>query len=386
MKFLPLVLRNLLRKKIRTLFTVLSILVAFVLFGYLSAINMSFSLGVDVTGADRLLTIHKVSLIRALPLSHLQRLRTIPGVAQATHATWFGGKYQDEFEGRFAIMPVVPEEYLELYPEFLVPEEQKKAWLENRTGVMVGRKTADDFGWKLGDRVPIQGTIFRKADGSSTWEFTVEAIYEPAQAGVDDTQFLMHYDYFNEAREEFTRDLLGWFIVRIDDPENAKAIADRIDATFANSAYETETSTEKAFMQGFATQIGNIGKILRAVMSAVFFTILLVAGNTMAQSVRERTSELAVLKTLGFTDGKVLSLVLLESLALATIGGTLGLGIGWLLVLQGDPTGGALQFFFFPPRDLVLGATLAVALGLVSGVLPAIHAMRLRIVDALRRA
>lgn len=385
MKFLPLIWKNMMRKKVRTLFTVLSILVAFVLFGYLAAIRLAFSLGVDVTGADRLLVIHKVSLIRPLPLAHLNRIRSVDGVVEATHASWFGGKYQDQFEGRFAILPVVPEEFLQLYPEFVVPEDQKTAWLANRTGVLVGRKTVDDFGWEIGDRVPIQGTIFHKADGSDVWEFTVEGIYDGAQRGVDNTQFLLHWEYFNEARDQ-GEDQVGWFIVRVDDPENAKAVADRIDAGFANSTYETETSTEKAFMQGFAKQIGNIGKILTAVLTAVFFTILLVTGNTMAQSVRERTSEMAVLKTLGFTDTRVLLLVMAESLALAVLGAGLGLGLGWLMVQSGDPTGGGLPIFFIPPKDLLLGAGLALVLGFVSGVLPAVQAMRLRIVDALRRA
>ena len=385
MRLAHLVWRNLMRKRTRTIFTVLSILVAFVLFAYLGAIRLAFSLGVDVTGADRLLVIHRVSLIRPLPLAHLNRIRSVPGVVDVTHATWFGGKYQDEFEGRFAILPVVPEEFLQLYPEYVVPEEQKKAWLANRTGVLVGRKTADDFGWEIGDRVPIQGTIFHKADGSTVWEFTVEGFYEGDRGGVDNTQFLLHWEYFNEARDQ-GEDLVGWFIVRVDDPENSKAVADRIDAGFANSAYETETSTEKAFMQGFAKQIGNIGKILTSVLTAVFFTILLVTGNTMAQSVRDRTSELAVLKTLGFTDARVLLLVLAESFALATLGGGLGLGLGWLMVQAGDPTNGGLPIFFLPAKDLWLGAGMALALGFVSGLLPAVQAMRLRIVDALRRA
>jgi len=384
-KFLPLIWKNMMRKKVRTLFTVLSIVIAFVLFGYLGAIRQAFSLGVDLTGADRLLVIHRVSLIRPLPLSYLNRIRSMPGVVDVTHATWFGGKYQDQFEGRFAILPVEPEEFLRLYPEYVVAEDQKAAWIANRTGVLVGRKTADDFGWEIGDRVPIQGTIFHKADGSTVWEFTVEGFYEGVQSGVDDTQFLLHWTYFNEARDQ-GEDLIGWFIVRVDDPENAKAVADRIDASFANSAYETKTSTEKAFMQGFAKQIGNIGKILTSVLTAVFFTILLVTGNTMAQSVRERTSELAVLKTLGFTDTRVLMLVLAESFTMAALGGGLGLVVGWLMVQAGDPTGGGLPIFFVPMRDLVLGAGLALFLGFVSGLLPAVQAMRLRIVDALRRA
>ncbi len=387
MRFAYLVWRSLLRKKARTLFTVLSILVAFVLFAYLGAIRLAFSLGVDVTGQDRLLTIHKVSLIQPLPIAHLGRIEATKGVTAATHATWFGGKYQDEYEGRFGIFPVDPTSWMRMYPEYLLPEERMRAWLANRTGAVVGRKTADDFGWKVGDRIPIQATIFFKADGSGVWEFDLEGIYEGDKSGVDETLFFIHYDYFNEARSERIRDLVGWFVVRIDDPEQAKAIADRIDSNFANSPFETETTTEKAFVQSFASQIGDIGAILRWVLTAVFFTILLVAGNTMAQSVRERTGELAVLKTLGFSDRLVLALVLAESLGLAALGGAIGLLVGWLMVqLGGDPTGGGLPIFHVPPRDLALGAGLALVLGLATGTLPALRAMRLRIVDALRRA
>lgn len=384
MKYVPLIWSNLLRKKARTLFTMLSILVAFVLFSLLAAINLAFSLGVDVAGKDRLLVIHKVSLILPLPVSYQARLEAMPHVVGVAHATWFGGKYQDK-ENRFPIMPVEPERFLGLYPEFVLPEEQREAWIADRTGAVVGRKTAERYGFKLGDRVPIQGTIFPKADGSATWEFTIDGIYHGRESGVDETQFFFHYDYLNEARA-FDKDQVGWYIVRIDDPERAVEIAKGIDAAFANSSFETETTTEKAFVQGFAKQIGNVGAILRAVLTAVFFTILLVTGNTMAQAVRERTGELAVLKTLGFSDGKLLGMVLGESLILAVVGGGLGLLFGWLMVLAGDPTGGLLAVFEFPVRDRLIGVALALALGLASGLLPALQAMRLRIVDALRRA
>ncbi|MFQ5717951.1 MAG: ABC transporter permease [Acidobacteriota bacterium] len=385
MRFAHLVWRNLLRKKARTLFTLLSIAIAFILFAHLSAIGQAFSLGVEVAGADRLMVIHKVSLIQPLPVSYGARLKNIPGVADATHATWFGGKYQDEHEGRFGIFPVVPEEYLRTYPEFVLPEEQKIDWFADRTGAVVGRQTADDFGWKVGDRIPIQGTIFRRTGGNDTWEFTIDGIYHGAKQGVDETLFLIHYDSFNESREALAgKDLVGWYIVRVEDPEHAAEIADRIDVEFANSAAETETSTEKAFVQGFANQIGNIGAILRAVMTAVFFTILMVAGTTMAQSVRERTSELAVLKTLGFSDGRILWFVLQESLLIAGLGGGLGLGLGWLMVQGGDPTGGYLPLFAMPASHVGLGVALIVLLGLTSGLMPALQAMRLRIVTALR--
>jgi putative ABC transport system permease protein len=383
---LHLVMSGLLRKKLRTLFTLGSILVAFVLFTYLAAIQQSFTLGIDVSGQDRMMVIHKISLIQPLPMSYLNRLQATEGVVAVTHASWFGGKYQDNPEGRFGIFPVDPEPWMAMYPEYLLEPERMKAWLANRTGVVVGRRTADDFDWEVGDRVPIQGTIFRKADGGDIWEFTIDGIYEGAESGTDATLFFMHYDYFNESRIEIVRDNVGWYIVRIADPDQSAEVARTIDRGFENSPAETETTTEKAFIQGFANQIGNIGKILRAVMTAVFFTILLVAANTMAQSVRERTSELAVLKTLGFTDRMVLTTVLSESLLLAGLAGALGLGTGaTLIAVFGDPTGGFLPVFFVPDRDWFLGVALVFALGIVAGLLPAIQAMRLQIVDALRR-
>lgn len=382
MKYAHLIWKNLLRKKTRTIFTLLSVVVAFVLYGFLSAIHLAFSLGVDVTGLDRLVVSHKVSIIQPLPESYQDRLEDVPGVVEVAHATWFGGVYQDprNFFGQF---PVEPERFLRLYPEYVLPEDQRKAWLSNRTGAIAGRKLAERFGWKIGDRIPIQGTIWRKADGGRTWEFTLEGIYVGAEKGVDETQFFFHYDYFDEARGT-GKGIVGWYTVRIDDPEKAAEIAERIDRTFANSRYETKTAGEKAFVQAFAKQIGDVGAILRAVLTAVFFTILLVTGNTMYQAVRERTAELAILKTVGFSDGTVMGLVLAESMLLAGVGGGLGLGLAWLWIHSGDPTGGYLSVFYFPTRDLLLGCLLAMLLGLASGLLPSLRARRLSIVDALR--
>ena len=383
MRFLPLIWANLMRRKVRTLFTLLSILVAFILFGYISAINLAFSMGVDVAGADRLVLRHKISIIQLLPYSYQARIEQVDGVLEVAHQTWFGGVYQDP-KNFFMQTPVEPDRFFSLYPEFEVPEDQMQAFLRNRTGAIVGRSIADRFGWKVGDRVPIQATIWRQKDGSQTWEFDIEGIYDGAEKGTDNTQFLFRYDYFDEARQ-FGEGLVGWYIIRIDDPDNAATIAESIDAEFANSPYETKTETEKAFVQAFAKQVGDIGTIAVAIMSAVFFTILIVAGNTMAQSVRERTSELAVLKTLGFSNERVLVLVLLESCALAALGGGLGLLTAAALISMGDPTNGALPIFFFPVRDQVLGWVLVLVLGIVTGILPALQAMRLRIVDALRR-
>ncbi len=383
MKYLPLVWRSLLRRKTRTIFTVLSIVVAFTLFGVLAALNAAFSVGVELAGADRLIITHKVSLIQLLPESYRDRLVATDDVVDVLHQTWFGGIYQRP-SNFFMQCPVEPEQLLKVYPEYLLPEDQKKAWLTDRTCAIVGRQTADRYRFKVGDRIPIQATIWRKRDGSSSWEFNVCGIYDADRQGVDTTPLFFNYEYFDEARQ-FGQGLVGWYVIRIKNPDRAAEVARRIDEGFANSSAETKTTTEKAFLQAFAGQIGDIGAIIRAIVTAVFFTILLVAANTMAQSVRERTSEMAVLKTLGYSDVLILVLVILESTAIAVIGGGAGLAIAWLIVQGGDPTNGLLPAFFLPSTDLALGAAIAVALGLVAGLLPAVQAMRLRIVDALRR-
>ena len=383
MKFLSLVWSNFRRKKVRTILTLASIVVAFTLFGYLAAIKQAFSQGVDVAGADRLVVRHKVSIIQFLPRSYEADMERIEGVADATHATWFGGIYQEP-KNFFPQFPVDPEEYLEMYPEFLLPKEQKEEWFRTRTGAVVGRSIAERFGFEIGDKVPIQATIWPKTGNQLRWEFDIVGIYDGAEQGTDTTQLLFHYDYFDEARQ-YLRGQVGWYIVRVDDPEDSARVARAIDDEFANSPAETKAETEGAFLTGFAEQIGNIGALITAIISAVFFTILLVAGNTMAQSVRERTGELAVLKAVGFTDAQVLGLVLAESVTVAALGGLTGLGIAALLVSAGDPTGGWLPLFYFPRADAVLGVGLVIMLGLVTGLLPALQAGRLRIADALRR-
>ena len=382
MKFLPLVWRSLMRRKLRTLFTALSILVAFVLFGALMSLKAAFSMGVDLAGQDRLVMIQKVSFIQPLPVSYQGRIATTDGVAAVTHATWFGGIYQDP-KNWFAQFAVEPDAWMQMYPEYVLPEDRKQAWYANRTGAIIGRALADRFGWKVGDRIPLQATIYRKAD-ESPWTFTVEGIYEAGTRGADTTQMFFHYDYLNETRT-ILEDQVGWYIIRVSDPQRSEDIARRLDALFANSSSETKTSTEKAFVQAFAQQIGDIGSIMMAILAAVLFTILLVSANTMAQAIRERTNELAVMKTLGFTDGHLLALVLCESVLLAVVGGGIGLALAWAITQNGDPTGGFLPAFFLPNGDLVLGVALILLLGTCAGLLPALQASRLRIVDALRR-
>jgi putative ABC transport system permease protein len=387
MKFWPLLWSSLRRRKARTVFTLLSIVVAFVLFAYLGAVRVAFSAGVDVAGADRLFTTHKTSIIQPLPASYQDQIAKVPGVTLVTHASWFGGIYQDPnkgFQGVFQ-SPIEPEAYLAMYPEFKVDDAQKKAWIEDREGVLVGETTAKRYGWKIGDRVPVNAPPFwRKKDGSRVWEFNVRGIYTGGK-GVDKTQFLFHYDYFDEARQA-GQGIVGWYIVRIADPKKATEVGKAIDAIFENSPAETKTVTEKALAQGFADQIGDIGAIIQWILAAVFFTLMLVTGNTIAQSVRERTNELAVLKTVGFSDGKTLALVLAESGLIAILGGGIGLLLGSMAVGAGDPTGGFLPIFYLPTKDLLWGIAFVLMLGVIAGLLPAVQAMRLRIVDALRRA
>jgi putative ABC transport system permease protein len=383
MRFVPLIWRSLWRRKIRTIFTFLSIFVAFLLFGLLMTIRAAFSLGVELAGLDRLMVIHKVSIIQPLPVAYQTRLRSVPGVETVTHNTWFGGVYQDP-TNFFATIAIEPEPYLSIYPEIHLPPEQMKAWLADRQGVVVGRDLANRFNWKIGDRIPIRGTIYRTKSGSNAWEFNVVGIYD-ADPGFDKTQFFFRYDYLDEARGN-GEGLVGWYVVKIKDSSKSQQLAATFDEMFANSAAETKTTTEKGFVDGFAKQIGDIGAIMTAILAAVLFTILLVVGNTMAQAVRERTSELAVLKALGFSDFGILSLVLAESLIVAMFAGALGLGAAWLLVQRGDPTGGLLPAFVLPVRDVLTGVGLMAAVGLFAGLLPATAAMRLKITDALRRA
>ena len=381
MKFFPLLWKSLWRKKVRTIFTLLSIYVAFLLFGILMTIRTTFAFGVDIAGLDRLVLIHKVSLIMPLPFSYQNRLQTTPGVELATHSTWFAGIYQDP-TNFFAQIAVDPDPFMKIYTEFKLPPEQHAAWLADRQGAVVGADLAKRFGWKLGDRIPIQGTIWPPKQGD-VWEFNIAGIYD-AGPGVDKTQFFFRYDYLDENRTH-SQGLVGWYIVKIADPSTSHAMAATFDEMFANSSAETKTTTEKGFVEGFAKQVGDIGAIMIAILVAVLFNILLIATTTMAQSVRERTSEVGVLKALGFSNASILMLVLGESVTISLLGGGLGLLTAWLFVQQGDPTNGMLAVFILPRRDIALGGALIVMLGLVAGLPPALGAMQLRIADALRR-
>lgn len=380
MKFAHLIWGNLKRKKLRTALTLLSILVAFVLFGLLCAVKQALIGGVELAGVDRLIVRHKVSLLQLLPESYKARMARIPGVAAVAHQTWFGGIYQDP-KNFFMQCPVVPEEFMPMFPEFLLPPEHMKAWQQTRTGAIIGRNIADRFKWKIGDKVPIQSPIW----GQRTWEFDVVGIFEGAKKGTDTTSMFFRYDYFDESRSERAKGQVGWYTIKVKEPARAAEIAAAVDREFENSPAETKAEPEGAFVQGFANQMGNIALIVASILAAVFFTILLVTGSTMSQAVRERIGELGVLKAIGFTNGQLLGLVLAESCVLSFLGGGLGLALAWAITAGGDPSGGMLPLFHLPPRDLGVGAGIAIALGLLTGIFPALQAMRLRVADALRR-
>ena len=378
MKYLPFILRNLKRKKTRTILTVGSIAVALFLFGLLVTIENGLNAGVDVAGADRLVVRNRISLIQPLPLSYQERLRQIEHVSEVTHATWFGGIYQDE-RNFFPQFSVDTETYRDVFSEFAITDDQWQAFLADREGAVVGRAIAEKFEWELGDRIPLRGTIFQGA-----WEFNIRAIYEGKNGEADETQFWFHYDNLDESRQ-WGKGLIGWYTVKIDDPDYAVDVAATIDERFGNSAWETSTETEKAFAAGFAKQIGNIRLIVLSIGAVVLFTLLLVTGSSMSTAVRERIPELGVLKTLGFGDGTVLALVLAESVLIALTGGILGIGLAKLFTLGGDPTGGMLAIFYLGPDSMAMGIALALLVGILAGLIPAISAKRLKIVDALRR-
>jgi putative ABC transport system permease protein len=382
-KYLRFLRVNLFRKKIRTGLTIGSFAIAMLLFGLLVIIRFAFNQGVEVAGADRLIVMNRVTFIEPLPISYMDRIAAMPGVKAVTHATWFGGTYQDP-KNFFPQFAVDPESWHEMYPEYVVDDAQWKAFLDDRQSAIAGAGIAKQYGWKIGDRIPIEGTIF-----PGDWQFNLVGIYTGARPKDDTSQFWFHYDYLNEtlkAQGAHTWvDHPGWYVVKLANPDDAVSIVKKIDQTFANSDAETKTDTEQAFAENFAKQAGNIAFILESVGAVVFFTLLLVTGNTMATSVRERTGEFAILKALGFSDRFILFFVLAESISIALIGGVLGIGLAKLSTAFGSPAPSVLPLFYLPTDQVFVGIGVALAVGVVAGLLPALAASRLKVVDALRR-
>ena len=384
MKYFHLIWAALFRRKTRTMLTLLSVLAAFLLFGLLDAVRVAFNSGSDAAGVDRMVVSSKYSIIQGLPQSLIPRIQATPGVKNLTWANWFGGYYQDRKNQGINI--AINPGYFDIYPEISVPPEQLEAFKKTRTGAIVGETLAKRFGWKIGDKVPIAGAIYpNKASGETTWTFDIVGIYKVEDEKLKglEQQFFFRWDYFDEANSYGTHEV-GWYIVQVTDPKQSDAVAKAIDAISANSDHETKTQTEQAFNLSFAKQLGDIGLIVSAIMGAVFFTLLLLTGNTMAQAVRERIPELATLKTIGFSDVSLLGLVFAEAVLLIVIGGVLGMAlVSLLLPVIGDATGGRMQLPPVGAGTWGIGIGLMILIGLLVGVLPALRAMRLNIVDAL---
>ena len=383
-RWLPLVWANLKRRKLRFAFTFVSILLAFLMFGMLDALRTSLSQAVNLAGADRLMLQSKVNITVSNPRSHYEKVKAVPGVRAVAPFNWFGGVYKDSKQ-QIQVQATDPEEFMKVYPEVHLKPEELAAWKTDRQAIVIGQALADQYGWKIGQRIPLRSDIWRKLDGSDTWEFNIVGIYTVEGSGWDKRSAMFQYDYFNESLQ-FGKDLVGWMVIKVANPDDSDKIANKIDAMFANSSNETKTATERVFIKQFLDQVGNIGLILVSVTTAVFFTMLLVTANTMAQSVRERTNEIGVLKTLGFSGESILGLVLLESLFLTFTGGLVGLGLAWFFA---KGLGAAIKDYFpvfqIGTNTFLVGAALMLVFGVLTGLWPALTAMRLKIVDALRR-
>jgi putative ABC transport system permease protein len=383
-KYVPLLLAALFRKKTRTVLTLASVFVAFLLFGLLHAVQLAFDAGADAADAGRLLTTARYSIIETLPIAYLSRIERVPGVVKVAHAEWFGAKYQNE-SNAFPVFAVDPSRYLDIYPEFVVPPAQRATFAQTRSGALAGRRLAERYGWRVGQKLPLSSEIHPRADGSLDWEFDLAGILDaedPEIQGNTD-MVLVNVAYFDEARQR-GRGRTGWYIERVADPAQARAVSAAIDRLFANSPDETKTQPEREFALGFAKQIGDLGALVTRILAAVFFTILLLTGNTMAQAVRERVPELAILKTLGFSDLKVTVLVVVEAILLLLLGAALGLGAAAALMPGlNAQTGGRFPPLFVDAGTVALGGVIAFGLALVVAVPPAFRVHRLRIVEAL---
>jgi putative ABC transport system permease protein len=381
MKYARIIFANLLRKKVRLMLTLGSFAVALFLFAFLAVVKDAFNRGSDVAGADRLVVINRTSIINTIPLSYRDKILRIPGVKYATHNNWFGGVYQDE-KNFFPQFVIDPENQRQVFPELIVPDDQWKTFVNDREGAIVGARTAERFHWKIGDRIPIKTTLY----GGGAWEFNLDGIYHGKRPADDETQFWFQWDYFEERVPQSFKGQIGWYVLRLNSPDDAVAVSKAIDTEFANSSSETKTQSESAFAASWVKQFGNIQFLILSIGTVVFFTLLLVTGNTMAISVRERISELAVFKAIGYSDQKLLFFVLAESLLIALIGGLAGLLFAMLAVpALGSALNGLLPSLVLSPSILTLGLVLAIVVGLISGMIPGFMAMRMRVANALRR-
>ncbi len=382
MKYFSLVWAQLFRSRTRTLLTLLSVVAAFLLFGMLDSVRVAFNSGGSVEGANRLVTASRLSITQSLPIRLETQIRQVSGVRDVTYGMWFGGIYQDpkNFFPNFSVAP----NYFDVYRELQIDPAQLQDWQQTRTGAIVGETLAKQFGWKIGDTIPLQATIFPRG-GSNDWPLELKGIYrskDRALAANEERQLMMNWKYFDESND-YIKNQVSWYTVTLDNPEQSSRVAQAIDAISANSDHETKTQTESAFQQAFVKQFADIGMIVTSIMGAVFFTLLLLTGNTMAQAVRERVPELATLKTLGFKDSTVLTLVMVESVLLIGLGGLIGMGLAALILPAISPKSMGMLPPHVPTPTWLVGIVLIVVIGIVVGLLPALRAKRLKIVDAL---
>ncbi|MGP8033457.1 MAG: ABC transporter permease [Steroidobacteraceae bacterium] len=377
------VIANLFRRRTRTILTLLSVIMAFLLFGLLQSVNSIFSSGADFVGATRLFVQARVSFTTALPLSMLPKLEAIPGVGRVAYQQWFGGVWQTNTQ--LIMFALDPQRYHDVYPEWVMPDAQWQAFEHTRTGLIAGRQLAEQYGWKIGQQVPISSNIWPQKNGSKAWIFDLVGIFDGKDQDWQKRTNLafMQQDYFDEANQFGIKGRTNFFILKLSDSSRAEAISRAVDSMFENSPDETKTQTEKDFNISFVKQIGDIGLIVRWILFAVFFTLLLVVGNTMAQSVRERIPELAVLKTLGFSDGSVLGLVLAEAFTLVLFGGLVGMLLASLAGAMVEKATGGQFLLALNGWVWLIGIVAIVLMSVAVGLLPALRAMRLRIVDAL---
>jgi len=377
--------KNLFRRKVRAALMIVSILIAFMIFGVLAGFYRAFNSGEDRAASDRLMTVNKINFTQPLPIAYFNRIKAVDGVKQLTYANWFGGYYQDP-KNFMVVLAVEPETYFDVYSrDFILTPQERQAFIRERTGAVVGEAMARKWGWKVGDRIPIASNIFTQKNGARSWDFNIVGIIKGASDQIDTNFMLFQYAYFDETRS-FGKDTIGWLILQTRSPADNDRVAKTIDAMFANSTAETSTDTEKAFSKAFAAQFGNIALIVFLVVGAAFVTILMIVGNTMALSIRERTREIGVLKTLGFSGGRILRLVLGESMLLALIGGIPGLLIAALITAAlRNSLANVAPAFAVTPEIALQGILLMLGLGLITGIIPALNAMRLKIATALGR-
>jgi putative ABC transport system permease protein len=381
MKFIGLMLKGARRSKRRTALTVLSVAIAVFLFAALRAVLDGFQAATEASSSTRIVTIRSTSLIFSMPASHANTIKTVPGVRDVTWANWFGGIYKDP-KNFFPNIAIEPESYLRLYPEIILTPEARQAFLADRTGCIVGEALAKRYGWKVGDRLTLQVGI--PIYGSQDFTFTVRGVYRSGGAAVDNQTMLFHWKYVDERSLE--KGQIGWVISQIANPEREAQVSSAIDQKFANSPYETKTDTEKAFQSSFVSMVGNLNVLLGSIALAVVVTTLFVAANTMAMSVRERTTEIAVMRTLGFQQRTIFALVAGEGLMVAFAGGVVGAVLARVLVTGSNlGAGGFIPDFHVSTANVGIGIALGALIGLVAGVIPATMAARLKIVDALRR-